>query len=240
MGKSNNSNSGFNALVGIIIFFSCFFLIASFVTMISNSSIEKKEADCAQKDMVYDKSKNSCREKTISERFEEKCTKGTTVDGITYTCSQLQAENLEEGFLNNKLIGHGQRLYTLGTATEVNAGKRAGDYCLSADETWGHIGENRCVVFYYSYIACSNGYCFLNEKQDYNNGFVAFFGKYRMYTWENFRATYHNNGPILVCGTIITYNGHPEIKITNVANQTLLNPNGTPDGMYTVYKYTCN
>lgn len=114
-----------------------------------------------------------------------------------------------------------------------------GEYCLSASDTWSHIGETRCVVFSYTYMACSNGYCFLDEKQNYTSGFVAFFGQYNMYSWENFVNTYKDKGPILVCGKIYSYQGHPEIKITNVSKQTILSPQTSYSGNSIVYKYSC-
>lgn len=214
-------------------------MIGSFIFYHNQRKISV-ERECDENDQIFVEDTVSCRDKTLSERFTEKCMSyGVQVGNGRFSCSDVEEANLESAYLRNSLVVHAGKLYEEGTSEEVEAGKNAGDYCLSAADTWRHIGEKRCVVFQYAYMACSNGYCFLDEKKDYNNGFVAFFGKYMMYSWNSFRSTYYGKGLILVCGTIYSYRGHPEIKITNVPRQTLLNPESTIVGFNNVYEYSC-
>ena len=239
MTTKNRSNAGFNAFMSIAILASSFFLFSSFITIISKNSLENKTKECASQNMVYDSGTKKCREKTVSEEFTAQCTSGASVGNVSYTCDQLKREGLEEAFLANALVAHGSKLYEKGTGKDIAAGKQIGDYCLSASDTWNYTGHTKCVVFSYTYLACSNGYCFLDEKKDYDNGFVAFFGKYNMYSWNNFRNTYQGKSPILVCGYIYTYNGHPEIKITDASKQVVLSPQGFWVDGQTIYNNVC-
>ena len=223
-------------LVGAV----CVALIIAGGALVFSLSTANKTKECEASGQVYDKDKKRCREKTISERFDERCSSGVFIGGSHYSCADIKRNNLERAYLNDALVKHGASLYEAGTTAEISAGKNSGDYCLSATESWFHIGEKHCVVFNYAYMACSNGYCFLDEREDYKNGFVAFFGKYGMFNWNTFRAKYYNKGPILVCGTIYQYQGHPEIKITNVQNQTILSPQLSFSGGVGVYRYSCN
>lgn len=213
-------------------------LIISMSIGVSESNKQLKRSSCQNDGKIYDESTKTCREKTVSEKFNEKCN-GSQVYSInkqTFTCSELKGLGLEKAFLDNKIIKHGDKLYERGTNTEIAAGKQVGDYCLSAQDSWSHIGEMRCVVFRYEYLACSNGYCFLDEKKNYTSGFVAFFGKYNMYNWDSFSAEYQSGvSNILVCGQIYSYQGHPEIKIADVGRQVVKNPT-IRDG---AYAYSC-
>ena len=214
-------------------------LIISVSAAISVSNKQLKKSSCENEGKKYVESTDTCRDMTISESFDAKCDSNIvyTISGKTFSCSDFKKMGLENAFLNDKIIKHGDNYYERGTSEEIAAGKQVGDYCLSAQESWSHIGEKRCVVFRYEYLACSNGYCFLDEKKDYNSGFVAFFGRYNMYNWSSFSAEYQSGVyNILVCGQIYTYRGHPEIKITDVGRQVVKNPN-MRDG---AYAYTCN
>ena len=235
---SKNAKENSLKAFGATIF--CIVLIIAFIAIIAGGSTDTKIRQCEKTGQAYDTSSKKCRDKTVSEKFKEKCTSGVTIDGVAYSCAKLKELGLQNAFLNNSIVKHGSSLYEAGTAAEINAGKNAGAYCLSASDTWSHIGEKRCVVFNYEWMACSNGYCFLDEKKDYKNGFVAFFGKYNMHNWDSFVATYKGKGPILVCGQIYAYQGHPEIKITNVGSQTALSPKVSYSGGSVVYKYSCN
>ena len=208
--------------------------------LVFSNSTSSKTKKCAADGMVYDESTRQCREKTVSERFQEKCDSGIDMGDKHFSCADIRRVGLEEAYLDNTIVMHGGVIYEAGSSLEVMAGKYYGDYCLSASDTWQHIGEKRCVVFSYEWMACSNGYCFLDEKKDYKSGFVAFFGKYNMYSWDGFVATYKNNGPVLVCGTIYTYQGHPEIKITDASSQVIIQPNISYSGGVPVYRYSCN
>ena len=233
------TSSKHNALIAVVVLCGVFFLIAALANILQSNSIKGKTEKCAQNGQVLDDKTGTCREKTVVEKFSEKCSGTYTYGDKSYTCSQIKSAGLEKAFINNAIIAHGASIYEKGSISEISAGKEVGDYCLSAADAWLHIGEKRCVVFSYSYMACSNGYCFLDEKKDYTNGFVAFFGSYRMYSWDDFVATYKDRGPVLVCGTIYSYEGHPEIKITNVQNQVVLEPVKNYSGSSIVYNYSC-
>ena len=236
----SNRNAANNSAMAFIVIIVCIIIAVFGIYLVSSNSISSKTKECETSGKIYDESSKKCREKTISERFNEKCLSGVTIGDKSYTCTDLKKAGLENAYLNNKIVQHGGSLYEAGTSREIEAGKNSGDYCLNASDTWSHIGETRCVVFSYTYMSCSNGYCFLDEKQNYNTGFVAFFGRYNMFSWDSFRSTYYNKGPILVCGKIYTYNGHPEIKITDINKQTILSPQATSSGGVSVYRYSCS
>lgn len=231
MAKQDKSNT--KSTVAIIVVIAVVAFIFAYSAGVQRHASIKK--NCEENDKIFIESSASCREKTVSEKFNERCMTGVTIGDIHYSCSDLRKENLEFAFLNDKLIRHGSSLYESGTLPEVKAGKQTGDYCLSASDTWSHIGETRCVVFTPTYFAYSGNNYFLNEKKDYTNGFVVYM--YGNYGWNWFLNTYKNNGAVLVCGKITTYRGHPEIKAS--PNSTLVSPNGVVDGSYTVYKYSC-
>ena len=183
-----------------------------------------------------------CEQMSIEERFSRGCTEGITFNnGRRFSCQEIADMGLQEPFLDGASFRvHGDRLYVVGTEEDVIAGKESGDYCLEAPDTWQHIGEHRGVVFRYESIACSNGYCFINEKKDYKNGFVVFFSWYNLYSWDEFRTAWGDNrDPILLCGDIVSYEGHPEIKVMSGAGITR-NPNESYSGSYRVYRYICH
>lgn len=222
--------------------------VALLFLLISYGASSNKKAECAEKNMVYEN--GQCRAKTVSEQFQEKCEKYSASDqkfsswiilgtASGHSCNEIRNAGLEKAFIEDNIVEHNKKMYEGGTEAEIKAGKDSGDYCLNAADTWNHIGEKRCVVFDYAYMACSGGYCFLDEKEDYKKGFVAFFGKYNMYTWNSFKNTYYGKGPILVCGEITRYQGHPQIAIYNVDNQTILNPKTSMSGSRIVYRYSC-
>lgn len=87
--------------------------------------------------------------------------------------------------------------------TDVKNGKQNGTVCLSAAESWSNIGKTTCVVFHPEYFYRTGyGYLFLNEKEDYKNGFVAFFAYRNMLSWNDFLARYRTIDNVAVYGTI--------------------------------------
>lgn len=234
----SKTKSSTNRITLVIIGLLGLVLIIIISIGVSYLNRQQKEKACQNDGKIIDKPSGVCREKTISERFDENCFGDMVyvVDGQTITCSEIKKLGLEKAFLDNKIVKHGNKLYERGTTVEIAAGKQVGDYCLSAKDSWSHIGEVRCVVFRYEYLACSNGYCFLDEKKDYKSGFIAFFGRYNMYNWESFSAEYKSGvSNVLVCGQIYSYQGHPEIKVTDVGKQVVKNPT-MKDG---AYQYSC-
>lgn len=236
----SQTNTSKNSLMALLVGAVCVVVMVLGGMLVMNNSASNKTKECESIGKKYDEDRKQCREKTISERFSEECSSGIDVGGKHFACSDIRRSNLEKAYLDNTIVKHGDYIYEAGSSMEIAAGKNNGEYCLSASDSWLHIGETRCVVFSYEYMACSNGYCFLDEKQNYTSGFVAFFGKYNMYSWNNFRATYYNKSPVLVCGAIYSYQGHPEIKITNVSSQVVIQPTVSYSGGVAVYRYSCN
>lgn len=104
---------------------------------------------------------------------------------------------------------------------KIKSGKQDGSICLSAAEAWSNIGTTTCVAFHPSYFyRTGDGYLFIDEKQNYKDGFVAFFVYKNMLSWDDFLARYKTSGMIAVSGTIVSYEGHPEIKIYNLSQIT--------------------
>ena len=232
----DNPNQKTGVIAGAIAAILAIILIAALAAITVSQNKQTKIAACEKDGRVYDEAQKSCREKTTSEKFAEKCTGSKYIDGKSYSCAELKRLGLEKAYLNNTIIKHGNTLYERGTSAEIAAGKQLGEYCLSADDAWSHIGEMRCVVFSYTQLSCSNGYCFLNEKKNYKTGFVAFFGKYNMYSWQGFQDEYKSGvSNILVCGQIKLYQGHPEIRITDPSRQVIKNPTKTNGA----YAYSC-
>ena len=222
--------AGFIAAILVVV------LIIVLVGITISQNKQTKITACEKEGKVYDEKQKACRTKTTSEKFDEKCCGSKYIDGKSCTCSELKRLGLEKAYLDNTIIKHGNTLYERGTSAEITAGKQAGEYCLSSSDAWNHIGEMRCVVFSYTQLSCSNGYCFLNEKKDYKTGFVAFFGKYNMYSWQGFQNEYKSGvSNILVCGQIKLYQGHPEIRITDPSRQVIKNPVQS----HGAYAYSC-
>jgi hypothetical protein len=105
--------------------------------------------------------------------------------------------------------------------TEIARKKQSGEVCLSAAESWDNIGKNTCVAFHPDYFY-STGYgrMFINEQQDYRNGFVAPLMYNYMISWDNLLASYRVS-MVAVSGTIERYEGHPEIKVYNLNQITI-------------------
>ncbi|MBR6961864.1 hypothetical protein IKH79_03835 [Candidatus Saccharibacteria bacterium] len=101
--------------------------------------------------------------------------------------------------------------------SEVATGKQNGSVCLSANEAWYHVGKRTCVVFRPGYFKQYNGYLFLDEYENYKNGFVAFFAKKNMMSWQDFLNRYDGKGYIAVYGDISWYEGHPQIKVYDLS-----------------------
>lgn len=229
--ESNNSKAPI-AIISIVIAFLLFIMIGT------TSAIQGENAkkECTSSGKVWVESSKTCREKTTSEKFDEKCSTGIEIDGTKYSCADIKRAGLEKAYVENKtIIKHGNSIYEEGTSTEISAGKMVGDYCLSASDTWSHIGETRCVVFYPQYFARSGYNFFIDEKENYKTGFVIYM--YGNYSWDDFLATYKDKGEILVCGQITSYQGHPQIK-ANPSN-ILVSPNKTMRGGTVVYNYRC-
>ena len=223
---------------GSITVFAIVATIVLFLMISITNAINQENAkrECIASGKVYIESTKTCREKTVSEKFDEKCTTGIEIDGKKYSCSDIKRADLEKAYVENKtIIKHGDSIYEAGTSEEISAGKQVGDYCLSASDAWTHIGEVRCVVFLPQYFARSGYNFFIDEKENYKTGFVIYM--YGNYNWNDFLATFKDKGELLVCGQITSYQGHPQIKTT--PDKILVSPTKTMRGSTVVYNYSC-
>ncbi len=85
--------------------------------------------------------------------------------------------------------------------------------CYTPETVRNHYGENDCVEFNVGYTyETSAGTKFIDEKQDYQNGFVVYIpngSNFSSVSLEQF-----NGKTIKVTGLIKQYNGYPEIEAT--------------------------
>ena len=91
--------------------------------------------------------------------------------------------------------------------------------CLSAKETWNHIGETACVEFTVeSPYQSGKGNVFLNEKKDYKNGFTVYIPSSSVSGFSGNPVSLYGYKTIQVTGLLRMYQGHPEI-IANSPDQ---------------------
>jgi len=91
--------------------------------------------------------------------------------------------------------------------------------CFTAAQAWSEIGSTGCVTFTgYSYISYS-GQMYLDQNvNDYANGFSVWIP-----AGESFGSSIleeYSGVPINVSGTISSYNGAPEIEVTDASQIT--------------------
>ena len=230
--KAKNDSGPIVAIVAIIL--GCILI----GTMVSSADKSTKINACENSGKVYVERTGECREKTISEKFDEKCVIGQTISGKYFSCAEIRKQNLERAYLDDNIIVHKGVPYEGGTEAEIQAGKRSKDYCLGAGDTWHYYGSTRCVAFKYRRLACSGGVCFLDQYTNYKKGFVAFFG-YGLYNWNSFKKKFINHNTIVVCGKIVKYQNHPEIKIYS-KKSFVVDPTPTKRGDKNVYQYSCS
>jgi DNA/RNA endonuclease YhcR with UshA esterase domain len=88
--------------------------------------------------------------------------------------------------------------------------------CLTAQETWTHIGETTCVEFTVeSPYQSSKGNVFLNEKQNYKTGFTVFIPSASVRNFNGNPVSLYGYKTIRVTGLLRTYQGHPEIIVNS-------------------------
>ncbi len=109
-----------------------------------------------------------------------------------------------------------------GTQTVSVSQTKTDSSCLTAAETWSNIGKKTCVIFYPEKFARSGDYFFIDEKEDYTNGFVVFIGKKGLISWDSFLAKYKVGKKLKVSGTIERYNGYPQIKVYSLDQITVV------------------
>ena len=140
----------------------------------------------------------------IREQKPSDCNSSQIYDSSTKRCREKTSDEIKK-----------ERVAAL--QREADLGKQNGTVCLSAAETWKNIGKTTCVAFYPGYFYRTGyGTLFINEKQDYKNGFVVYFTQRNMLSWETFLAKYRK--PLItVYGKIELYEGHPEIKVSSLS-----------------------
>lgn len=150
-------------------------------------------SDCSSS-QTYDYSSKRCRAKTDSEIKQEK------------EATQKKAEADRKAKL----------------AQEIRQKKANGELCLSSTDAWLYAGSGKtyCVVFHPGYFYRTGyGAMFINEKEDYRNGFVAPLMYRNMLSWDEFLARYKVDR-IAVTGELVWYEGHPEIKVYDLSQIT--------------------
>lgn len=88
--------------------------------------------------------------------------------------------------------------------------------CLTANETWNHIGETKCVEFFVgSPYQSSKGNVFLNEKKDYKTGFTVYIPASSVKSFVGNPISLYGYKTIRVTGLLRMYQGHPEIIVND-------------------------
>ena len=152
----------------------------------------------------------------LSEQKPSDCTSSQKYDTSTKHCRAKTTEEKEADRKEQEAIARKAKL-----EAEARAGKQNGTICLTASESWESIGKTTCVVYHPEYLfRTGDGYLFLDEKKDYKTGFVAFFGKRNMLSWNDFLARYQSVNLIAVYGQINLYEGHPQIKVYDLGQVT--------------------
>lgn len=222
--KKIEKNKGKKVSPGMCVVLFLLAPILGIVMVVAGQYISSEAQKCEEKGGVYNLV--SCRDKTIDELFAEKCIDGISKDPFAeskhFSCEEIAAMGLKRAYVESGLVIHGNNLYEKGTDEEIEAGKRAHDYCVEARESWNYINEKTCVILNYSYLACASGHCYLDEKQEYKSGFVAYFPQ--NYSWDSFRNAFYGKGPVVVCGIIEAYDGHPQITVNNINRQIGFRP----------------
>lgn len=142
------------------------------------------------------------------------CTKSQKYDYSTKRCrNKTQKEIAEEKEEERKS----------NLAIEIRRKKENGELCISSSESWLRAGKGKtyCVAFHPGYFYRTRyGNLFIDEKQDYKNGFVAPLMYRNMIGWDEFLARYRVN-MIAVTGELVWYEGHPEIKVYDLSQITI-------------------
>src|SRR5450631_3921268 len=91
----------------------------------------------------------------------------------------------------------------------------SGTATLTADQAWNHIGDST-IQYQVSYATTDNGGDeFLNQKQVYLSGFTAVIFSSNLLAFPNDPEATYDGATIDVTGTIQSYEGHPEIVVSN-------------------------
>jgi hypothetical protein len=84
--------------------------------------------------------------------------------------------------------------------------------CISAQEAWNYVGQEKCVEYYVaSPFRSGKGNVFLNEKRDYKNGFTVWIPAGSISNFSGDPVSTYGYKTIQVTGQIRMYQGHPEI-----------------------------
>ncbi len=88
--------------------------------------------------------------------------------------------------------------------------------CISSQEAWNQIGQEKCVEYYVaSPFRSGKGNVFLNEKRDYKNGFTVWIPSGSVNNFSGDPISMYGYKTIQVTGLIRMYQGHPEIIVNN-------------------------
>jgi len=95
--------------------------------------------------------------------------------------------------------------------SEITSSDKDENGCYTTATVRSHYGESGCVDFYVGYVyETSAGTKFIDEKVDYQNGFVVYIP--RGSDFSTVDLAQFKDRRIKVSGTIQEYNGYPEIE----------------------------
>jgi hypothetical protein len=94
---------------------------------------------------------------------------------------------------------------------------------ITTKDAWGKIGKSATVEFYVSKaVETSAGSVFLDEKNDYANGFVAALLWRSRSAFRSDMVSYYEGKTIRVSGKVTRYAGHPQILLTQPSQISLV------------------
>lgn len=94
--------------------------------------------------------------------------------------------------------------------------------CINASEVGSHIGEEVCVEYFVSSaFQSAGGHIFLDEKEDYKNGFVSVIFSNTIEKFDQNPSDLYDQVTVRVRGVIKLYQGRPEI-IINGPDQVMI------------------
>ena len=222
--KKSNHNLPVFASTSLCILLLCIICFCVGLSIYSKSEQNSRTTDgivCEIERTDYGLTDHCSSEDTSIENIPYDTITGTTVSlddktSLNLTCYTLKklgfacGDELDTGddviFFNKK----SEQLERI-NKQQLDDKKATGEVCYSAEDAWAQIGEDACVSFRVSMVGDSNGLIFLDEKKDYRSGFVAVL-KGNFINYDEAKNKFLGN-EIFVEGSIVRYEGHPEIDV---------------------------
>ncbi|MEI6756173.1 MAG: hypothetical protein WCK80_04145 [bacterium] len=93
--------------------------------------------------------------------------------------------------------------------------------CFTPENVRDHYSENGCVEFTVGYTyETAAGTKFIDEKEDYKNGFVIYIPKDSAFS--DTELSQYEGKKVRVSGLISQYNGYPQISVTGESQVEIL------------------